>query len=375
MSTPEQRTLINLLEKEYKDGTNSDVEIQCGKRRFKASRFLLSIQSPVIKTMLDTSKSKCPCIKLNTSNVYVVESFLRFIYTGTLRSTDNEYLEMFKLADNLGVQHLKDTCFVQLSKNLSIVNLFDAIDFSYTHKLVELKPLIMEFLAKNLHQVTGSERWKKLDSLTRLDIMEGALLVQQATPNVSVGDNLLSLRIDPPIGSVQDPNKPLIHYLHNTGAVRLAYRVLYSSSAVFCPRPATGFIDPGNAVRLEIGAIDEQLLPYMLNVIYTEASTRDTNAWVLFNKRPRCKCADLSSSTAKPNKQADRMSTEVNESLRPEWYLNQANVDTATREEQEGAIEKYLLAKALDGDVTAGSAILAIKESKQPAKEVVAFAN
>jgi hypothetical protein len=40
MGASNQKTLVHLLEKEYENGANADVEIQCGKRRFKVWFFL-----------------------------------------------------------------------------------------------------------------------------------------------------------------------------------------------------------------------------------------------------------------------------------------------------------------------------------------------
>jgi hypothetical protein len=81
----------------------------------------------------------------------------------------------------------QDVCLQHLSKNLSITNLFECIAFAYQHKITDLKPLIMEFVAEHLHLVTSNPKWKKQDTLTRLEIMEGAILFQQAsTSNASI---------------------------------------------------------------------------------------------------------------------------------------------------------------------------------------------
>jgi hypothetical protein len=40
MGAADQKTILNLLEKEFELGANADVEIHVGKRRFKVSLFL-----------------------------------------------------------------------------------------------------------------------------------------------------------------------------------------------------------------------------------------------------------------------------------------------------------------------------------------------
>jgi hypothetical protein len=57
--------------------------------------------------MLESVNAKRPCIKLQTSNAHLIELFLRFVYTGHLRELDTNCLEMFRLGEQLCVEHLK----------------------------------------------------------------------------------------------------------------------------------------------------------------------------------------------------------------------------------------------------------------------------
>jgi len=107
--------------------TVSDIKIYCGDKEYPAHRIILANKSSVFLAMFSTKMEENITGKLTIGDATpgVVEEFLRFIYTGSVKIMEENAPGIFSMAVKYDVKDLKTISENYLLRSVSIVNVLE----------------------------------------------------------------------------------------------------------------------------------------------------------------------------------------------------------------------------------------------------------
>ena len=131
------------FEKLFDSGVFSDFIVKAEKADFKVHKCILAAHSSVLQTMFesDMAEVRHGILIIGSFSVDSVEEFLRFFYSGAVKSSFNA-MELYALASKYDVKVLKVICESHILDNLSdleVLELFEVFNLGYLHDSDELK--------------------------------------------------------------------------------------------------------------------------------------------------------------------------------------------------------------------------------------------
>ena len=126
----------------------SDVHFTVNGQIFHAHKSVLAMRSPVFAAMFkyDMVENITGSIIIEDIDSTVFAEFLRFIYTGNVKTLDDIAFELVVAADKYDVDGLKVTCEIHLCKTLTKENAADTLNFANKYRLANLKNNALEFI-------------------------------------------------------------------------------------------------------------------------------------------------------------------------------------------------------------------------------------
>jgi len=164
----------------FDDDGFSDVtlELKDGKTLF-AHRNILSSRCPRLKDILADSRKKNPQEKRATIPIDtpypLFQHILRFIYSGELPQEydDTEALALMKIADEYGLDELKEYCGSQI-QTITAQNVFSYLRLAEEHKLDRLQDSCIKYILADFDAVYDRKAFLELPCETLLALTRRA---------------------------------------------------------------------------------------------------------------------------------------------------------------------------------------------------------
>jgi hypothetical protein len=113
-------------------------------------RLVLSIRSPVLKTMLNAGLRETATaeLKITDFDVSVVQDFVRFLYTGNCDATPHAE-QLLALAHRYQMPDLQRLCEYSLQSGLTPANALDVLALADLYSCSDLRKAVMDYIARN----------------------------------------------------------------------------------------------------------------------------------------------------------------------------------------------------------------------------------
>lgn len=132
---------------------------------FYAHRSILSVRSPVFAAMFSHSmlEDQNSTIEITDLQPETVRALLEYIYTSNVEEIDeHNAVEIFKAADKYELELLKQRAELIMMNSLSVSNCTMLYIVADLHNATELKKSVLNFIMRNILEVTESDDWRLL---------------------------------------------------------------------------------------------------------------------------------------------------------------------------------------------------------------------
>ncbi|CAF3323595.1 unnamed protein product [Rotaria sp. Silwood1] len=132
---------------------------------FYAHRSILSVRSPVFAAMFSHSmlEGQNSTIEITDLQPETVRALLEYIYTSNVEEIDeHNAVEIFKAADKYELEFLKQKAELIMMNSLSVSNCTMLYIVADLHNAHELKKRVLNFIMRNILEVTESDDWRLL---------------------------------------------------------------------------------------------------------------------------------------------------------------------------------------------------------------------
>ena len=141
-----------------------DVKIRCEDKTYECHEVILSMRSPVFKTMFasEMSEKKSGQMTIENFSPEAVAEMLTFIYTGSCNITEYSEMaeELFRIADMYNIQSLRNLCMDTLLFNMDVNNCIRLLGMGDLYKDVHLKSMALEMVVENRGELVNSVNWQ-----------------------------------------------------------------------------------------------------------------------------------------------------------------------------------------------------------------------
>lgn len=146
------------------DETNHDVTVRVEAEEFRLHRSILGARSPVFDAMFrhETQEKITGVVTIQDCRADIFRLFARYLYTGKVKklSEDNS-LDLFKLADKYHVKELADDCVQYIANMLTVDTFCEVVEVALNHGEESLVNIATDLLWDNMREIVNSERWQK----------------------------------------------------------------------------------------------------------------------------------------------------------------------------------------------------------------------
>lgn len=127
------KALCQKLSKLQDSGTLSDFSIKVGTDELKVHKVVLVMHSDVFEAMFNNSEckeSQTNALEVVDFEFAAIKDFVHYLYTGEMKSNQNA-LDLFKLADQYNIEDLKSLSEEIIVKNLDDSNACEVFQLGY----------------------------------------------------------------------------------------------------------------------------------------------------------------------------------------------------------------------------------------------------
>ena len=175
----------------FTDEESSDVEISCGGQVFHCHKLILSTRSPVFKLMFQNNMKEKETKKVDIEGIIpeVLKEMLKFIYSGTLSSNDDQIspTDLLKAANQYQLDLLKKVCEKKLCNTVTIENCLEYLGLADLYQTPELKTVALQFIARNMTIIVKTEEYKdflKNNVELALEVTEAMTMIVKAEDDI-----------------------------------------------------------------------------------------------------------------------------------------------------------------------------------------------
>lgn len=156
-----ENDLIEDMKRMYESGLNSDVVIIASDREFKAHKAVLMARSQFFNKEFNQKQTNM--FEVADIEPNVMQSVLRFIYTGTTEPSDDQnWVQLLEAADKLCLNGLKTICSQRLYSDINDSNAIKALVLSESLNDRKLKKRSISYVKNNIKNLVNSEDWNRL---------------------------------------------------------------------------------------------------------------------------------------------------------------------------------------------------------------------
>ncbi|GBM67625.1 TD and POZ domain-containing protein 4 [Araneus ventricosus] len=156
-------SLRNFFRSCYEDGILSDVCLQAGSETFPVHRAMLSIRSPVFKTMFMKKKQKAgECVEIPGIGEDTFRHLLSYIYNDIVPELKwSEVVDLYKVSDEYELLDLREICSNFLKVNISSNNFCSVLLLADKYKDQCLQSVANNYVFIHSDEIFDSDGWKK----------------------------------------------------------------------------------------------------------------------------------------------------------------------------------------------------------------------
>jgi speckle-type POZ protein len=143
----------------------TDVIIRCKNKEFKCHKVILAARSPVFKAMFtrDTLEAKSSLVTIEDVNPDVLNEFLKFVYSGSVKNMESFATELIVNADKYIVPSLINMCAAHLEENINEENGCRVLLLGAMLGIGVLRDFAIEFIVRNgVDKFITTENFKKV---------------------------------------------------------------------------------------------------------------------------------------------------------------------------------------------------------------------
>ena len=144
------------------NGSFNDVTIEAGDQKIAANRLILSCCSPFFEAMFDLEmkeKYQNP-VQIHGVDGAAVKSVIDFMYSGEVKITSGNVMELIAASDYLQVDEVKRFCFEFLESILSSDNWFAVFSAAKLYESEQLQNKVYEYVSNNFDDVIETYEFK-----------------------------------------------------------------------------------------------------------------------------------------------------------------------------------------------------------------------
>lgn len=165
--------LLNATDDMRRDGVLCNVKLRVGDEIFRAHRSTLAACSPYFRglftnEMLEKSADE---IRLDFLEVSVMNTLLRYMYTGEVDFTEENARALVSAADYLIIQSLKELGSRFLIATLNPSNCFNLSSFAEKYSCQALADSAMQFIVRNFVAACDTQAFKSIEYGVLVDII------------------------------------------------------------------------------------------------------------------------------------------------------------------------------------------------------------
>ena len=161
--------LSNIMDQARKDELFTDVTIVAADgKEFKAHKVVLAAQSSFFKTRFEsrwTDRIKYASqdrVEMSDVSANIMEAILSYVYTGKVARVHKIAYDTLSIAEEYGLEGLREICEEALSKTLTRDNAIDMLIFADSNNAAGLRQVCIKYISSNAASIRCSEGWKKL---------------------------------------------------------------------------------------------------------------------------------------------------------------------------------------------------------------------
>ena len=146
------------------NGSFNDVTIEAGAQTIAANRMILSCCSCFFEAMFDLEmKEKYQnTVQIHEVDGAAVKSVVDFMYSGEVKITSENVMELIAASDYLQVAEVKRFCFEFLESILSLNNWFTILSAAKLYECEQLKNEVYEHVGKNFNNAVQTDKFNLL---------------------------------------------------------------------------------------------------------------------------------------------------------------------------------------------------------------------
>jgi len=151
----------------------SDIKFSVEEKLIPAHKMVVVAQSEIFRKMF-TGSFKEPqdgIIKIFCSSD-IFSEVLQFIYTGICKITEENCFGILEQANFFHLSRLTAMCEIFWYEHINIENAASVLEFANHFNATQLNQFAMEYIFKNVHDVTKTNAWKELD----VDLISSVLI-------------------------------------------------------------------------------------------------------------------------------------------------------------------------------------------------------
>ena len=158
--------LMRELNKLRVGGEFCDVTLKINDDIFPAHRVVLAAGSPYFYTLFtsDMKERREGFVHVQIPELCVTQDLLSYMYTGSVRISDLNAVELWIAADYLLLEELKLRCYLYLEFTVSVLNCLSIHSFAKYYGLVSLQNIARQFIEEKFTEVANTEEFLELSA-------------------------------------------------------------------------------------------------------------------------------------------------------------------------------------------------------------------
>ena len=158
--------LMRELNKLRVGGEFCDVTLKINDDIFPAHRVVLAAGSPYFYTLFtsDMKERREGFVHVQIPELCVTQDLLSYMYTGSVRISDLNAVELWIAADYLLLEELKLRCYLYLESTVSVLNCLSIHSFAKYYGLVSLQNIARQFIEEKFTEVANTEEFLELSA-------------------------------------------------------------------------------------------------------------------------------------------------------------------------------------------------------------------
>ncbi|KAI6231211.1 Speckle-type POZ protein A-like protein [Aphelenchoides besseyi] len=159
-----QCNLMPAIVSAFNDEETADAKVKVGDSTFNVHKLVICTQSAVFKSMFkhELSEKKSNIVDIKDVDEEVVETMLRYLYSGKVENMEQVASRLLSLSDQYQLDGLTTMCMNALGKNLTLENIIERLQLlAHPEHLNAFKMPVFEFVKENFASIRELSTWEE----------------------------------------------------------------------------------------------------------------------------------------------------------------------------------------------------------------------